>query len=49
MAIQSGMYEHIASSGVNAAVISRFLEAACQHNRCVGVQMAVPGQVEGAR
>lgn len=49
VAIKRWVDQHIARSRLDAAVVSRFLEAASQHNACVGVQVPMPGQVEAAR
>ena len=49
MAIKSWVDQHIADSCLYATVVSRFLEAASQHNACIGVQVPMPGQVEAAR
>jgi len=48
MAIQSGVDEHIARRCVYTAVISRFLQAACEHNDCIGAQMTMAGQAHAA-
>jgi hypothetical protein len=48
VAIKTRVDQHITRSGLYAAVVSRFLETASQHNACIGVQVPMPGQVEAA-
>ena len=49
MAVQGGVDQHVASSCLNAPVVSGFLEAACEYNGRIGVKMPMPRQAEAAR
>jgi hypothetical protein len=49
MAVQGGVDQDVASSCLNAPVVSGFVEVACQHHCGIGVKVAMPGQAETAR
>ena len=48
MAVQRRMNQHIAGPGECTPNVARFLEAARQHYRRIGAQMAMPRQAEAA-